>query len=120
MNITINPAQDASRVTVMGLVGDLDGSNFQELIAAGRRLAMAGTTCVLLDLSDLRYMSSAGIVAMVSIARAMQGDAAPGPEAGWAAFHEVEKVREQGKQQHVKLVNPQPHVRRVLELTGMN
>ncbi|HLF24932.1 MAG TPA: STAS domain-containing protein [Anaerolineae bacterium] len=122
MNLTLEHVSGGTPVAVLSIHGDLDGSNFQDLIAKSRELYAAGTRRLLLDLSDMPYMSSAGLVALHSIALLLRGEEPPDPEDGWAAFHAVSRDQDRGvsPQQNVKLLNPQSRVTRTLEMTGMN
>jgi anti-anti-sigma regulatory factor len=106
-------------VTVVHIDGDLDGSNYQELIAKARELYAAGARHLLLDMSNMPYMGSSGLVALHSIALLLRGEAPPDPESGWNAFHTIARDRGAGVQPYVKLLNPQPKVSRTLEMTGM-
>ncbi|HET7091175.1 MAG TPA: STAS domain-containing protein [Anaerolineae bacterium] len=118
MNITVENAQGRVPVTILELHGDLDGSNYQEVIARARDLYGAGMRHLLIDMGDMAYMSSAGLVALHSVILLLRGEQPPDPESGWSAFHAI--AREQGGvQKAVKLLNPQPRVRRTLEMTGM-
>jgi anti-anti-sigma factor len=119
MNITVAQAEARVPVTVMATHGDLDGSNYHEVIAKAKELYEAGARHVLIDMSDTPYMGSSGLVALHSIALMMRGEAAPDPESGWNAFHAIARDKGSGVQPHVKLLNPQPKVERTLEMTGM-
>jgi anti-anti-sigma regulatory factor len=119
MQITITQAQGKVPVTVMGLQGDLDGSNYQAMIAKAEELYRSGTRYLLVDLTDLRYMSSAGLVALHSSASLLAGQERPESESGWDALHSVERQRAKGKYRHVKLLNPQARVARTLDIAGM-
>jgi anti-anti-sigma regulatory factor len=119
MQISVEQVQGRVPITVMALHGELDGSNFQDVIAKARELYAAGTRHLLLDLSGLSFMSSSGLVALHSIALLMQGQAPPDPEFGWQAFHALDGVGREGISQHIKLLNPQPKVERSLHITGM-
>ena len=90
----------------------------KELIAQGQAIYNTGARAVVLDLGHVRYLSSSGLVAIHSIARLLQGQAPPDPEAGWSAFHAIERDHSQGLHPHLKLVNPQPAVDKVLTTTG--
>jgi anti-anti-sigma regulatory factor len=118
MNINTSQAEGRVPVTVVSLQGDLDGSNYQDLIAKAKELYAIGTRHVLLDMTHVPFMSSAGLVALHSIVRVMRGDQPPDPEQGWAAFHAVAQ-ESGGSQQQVKLLNLQPKVERVLQTAGM-
>ena len=118
MNVSASQAQGRVPVTILSIQGDLDGSNYQDLIAKAQELYQAGTRRLILDMTGLRFMSSSGIVALHSIALLMRGDQPPDPAQGWAAFHAV--ARDSAElQQHVKLLNPQPRVDRALEVAGL-
>jgi anti-anti-sigma regulatory factor len=119
MNITVEQVQGAVPVTVLRTQGDLDASNYQELIARARELYNSGTRDILLDMTDTPFMSSAGIVALHAVALLMRNEQPPDPESGWEAFHAIDRDLDSGQQQHVKLLNPQPRVERALEKTGL-
>ena len=116
MDITTDrPSAD---VAVIVLDGELDGSNFERVIEAGRALRDTGARRVVLDLSGLTYMGSSGLVAIHSIALLMAGKEPTSPEHGWQAIHEVNQAVDEGIPA-VHLAGPQPSVQRVLERSGM-
>ena len=119
MEINIEQVQGKTVVTFLNLHGDLDGSNYQTLIAKAKEVHQGGAKQLVLDLSEVKYMSSAGLVALHTIARLMQGEPLPDPDAGWEAFHAIERDQDAGKHLHLKLLNPQGRVDQVLEVTGM-
>ncbi len=106
-------------VAILGVQGDLDASNYQDLIASAKELCSAGTQYILLDLTNTRYMSSSGLVALHSIALLLQGEKPLDPEDGWSALHSVGKGLQSGGKQAVKLLNPSPKVDRTLEIAGL-
>ena len=119
MEFTVTEFQGASApVTVLGIQGDLDASNYQDLIARAQDAYDAGTRDMLLDLSDTPYMSSSGLVALQSIASLLRGERTPDPDEGWGAIRAIDRHRDLGIQQHLKLLSPQPRVERVLEMVG--
>ena len=119
MRMTVDQAQSRVPVTILGLHGDLDASNFEDVIAKARELYNAGTRHLLLDMSDVPFMGSSGLVALHSIALLLRGEEPPDPEYGWQALHDIERDQDAGVQQYVKLINPQPNVDRTLEVVGM-
>ncbi len=119
MEIQIEQQQGRVPVTIMKLMGDLDGSNYQDVITKGKELVAAGTTHLLIDMKDVPFMGSAGLVALHSLALALQGKPETDPEEGWNALHAARIDAAQGKQAFVKILNPQPSVLRGLERTGM-
>jgi anti-anti-sigma regulatory factor len=105
-------------VTVLCPQGELDASNYQELVSTAQEVVRGGGQDILLDLSQTTYMSSSGLVALQSMAALLRGEEPPDPEAGWAAFRAIERDREAGFQLHFKLANPQPRVDHVLDMVG--
>jgi anti-anti-sigma regulatory factor len=122
MNILVSQATGKTPVTILAVEGDLDGSNYQTLIAKAREAHTTGAQRLLIDMSKTSYMSSAGLVALHSIALILRGEEPPDPEYGWNAYHAIARDKDSGgrAKQLVKLVNPQPKVARTLQMTGMN
>ena len=118
MNITVSQEQGRVPVTVMRLEGQLDGQNFQELIEKARQAYDAGARNFLLDMDALTYISSAGLVALHTIALMLRGEFVPDPQQGWAALKAMDRSRDGGIQQHIKLLNPRSEIKGVLEMVG--
>jgi anti-anti-sigma factor len=118
MNITVSSAQGRVPVTILHVHGDLDASSYTDLIAKGQEVYDAGARDILLDLGDMSYISSSGLVALHRIALILRGGKSSDPEAGWEAFHAIDRDRDAGLQQHVKLLNLQPKVDTVLQTVG--
>jgi anti-anti-sigma regulatory factor len=74
----------------------------------------------LLDLSDLTYISSAGLVSLHTIALMTRGEELPDLEQGWSTLKSMDRTRDGGKQKHLKLLNPRPEVTSVLEMVGFS
>lgn len=110
--------EQAGNVTIVRVQGDIDASTFQSLLDHIQSAYDAGTRRVLLDMSLVPYMSSAGLVAMQGIIRILKGEGSPDPEAGWDAFHDIDRERESGMQQVFKILSPQPTVDKSLEMVG--
>ena len=80
-----------------------------------------GRAIVLLDLTELTFLASSGLVALSSIVRIMHGEPPIDPEAGWGALHELgHDVAGGATQTEVQLAGPQPAVERVLQRTGLD
>lgn len=118
MEITVERVEGNRPVTILGIHGHLDASSYQDLIANARELHHGGARYLILDMSDTDFMSSAGLVALHSIAILMRGEEPPDPESGWEAFHAIGRDLESGSQSHVKLLNPHSRVDKVLQKTG--
>jgi len=120
MNISVSQAPGRVPVTVLKLDGQLDGQNYQELIAKAQELFQAGARDFLMDLSDLTYISSAGLVALHSVALLARGEQLPDVEGGWSAYRSMGRTSEAGVQRHVKLLNPRSEVMGVLDMVGFS
>ena len=120
MYIVANEVQGEVPVTVLQIHGELDASNYQRVVARAREAYDAGAQDLLLDLEHVPFMGSSGLVAFHSIALLMRGETPPDPEAGWGTLRSIDREREAGLQQHVKLLNPQPKVERVLKMAGFD
>jgi len=119
MNISVRQVQGRVPVAVLGVQGDLDASNYRDLIAKATEVYGAGTKDLLLDLTNTSFVSSSGLVAIHSIAILAQGEQLPEQDAGWGALRAIRQGLGAGVQEHVKLLSPQPNVVRTLEKTGM-
>ena len=120
MEMTVEQVQGQVPITVLALDGALDASNFEDVIAKAQDIYNSGSRYLLLDLTQLTFMSSSGMAAMHSVTLLMNGDEPPDLEQGWAVFHSMVRDRESGLQPHLKILNPQPPVERVLKLSGMD
>ena len=119
MNTTVD--RPSAGVAVLGLDGELDASNYRELIERGQALYAEGARRLILDLSRLTYMSSSGIVALHSLALVFRGQQPPDPEAGWSAFHAVSSDAAGGEAvDQVRLVAPAPSIAANLARTGLD
>jgi anti-anti-sigma factor len=121
MQTTVERVEGNVPVTVLALSGELDASNYLRLVDDVKPLYAAGARHLLLDLTDLTFISSSGLVSLYSILKVMQGEEPPDPEYGWSALHTIEHDTEQGSTQNVvRLAGMQPAVAGVLERTGLD
>ena len=118
MEISVSQMQGSAPVSVVKVAGQLDGQNYQELITKAQDLYKAGTRDFLIDLSDLTYISSAGLVALHSVALLAKGEELPDTEHGWSAYRSMGRTSAAGTQTHVKLLKPREEVRNVLDMVG--
>ena len=120
MEITVSQEQGRVAVAVLKIAGQLDGQSYQRLIDKAREVYDGGARDFLLDLSDLTYISSAGLVSLHTVALMTRGEAAPDPDQGWSTLKSMDKTRDGGMQKHIKLLNPRPEVSNVLEMVGFS
>ena len=119
MTFSTDQAQGKVPITILIIQGDLDGTNYKDLIELATSAQQEGTNNILIDMSELIFMSSAGLVSILNIAKMMRGEASPDPDDGWDALHEIDRDRDSGIQEHVKLLNPSPKVMKTLDISGM-
>lgn len=120
MNISVSQAQGSVPVTIIKLDGELDGQTYQSLIEKAREVYEGGTRNFLIDLRDLTYVSSAGLVALHTVALLARGEALPDTDAGWSTIRSVGGASSGGLQEHVKLANPREEVMSVLDMVGFS
>jgi anti-anti-sigma factor len=112
MDMIVTQAQGRVPVTILHLAGRIDASNYQTVADKAKELYEAGTRDLLLDLSDVSFISSAGIVALHRTALLFRGEKVEEEEeeSGWNAIHAIDRDQAGGAQEHVKLFNPRPDV----------
>jgi anti-anti-sigma regulatory factor len=120
MDIAISQEQGQTAVSVIRIAGHLDGQTYQILISKANELVGAGAKNILLDLSDLTYISSAGLVSLHTIALLTRGEAPPNLEQGWSTLKSMDRTRDGGLQKNFKLLNPRPEITNVLEMVGFS
>ena len=121
LDTTVEQVDGDPPLTVLALAGELDASNFASLVSEVQGLYAGGTRRLVLDLTELRFMASSGLVALHSIVRILQGEAPDDLEAGWGSLHAVgHDVAGGVTQTDVQLCGVQPGVLRVLDRTGLS
>ena len=106
MEITTSQKQGRIPVAVFQIQGTVDSANYQDFSRRLRAQVDAGADYLLLDLSGVSYMSSAGIRSLNELSLLLRGK-----------FPQDEKSR---MSKRVKLLNPQERVLDVLKLSGVD
>ena len=117
MEIKVSQEQGNVPVSVIHIKGDLDASSYLELVNTAQKLYNAGVRSLLLDLTDLDFISSAGLASLHIVTKLFRGEKADS-EDGWGTYKEFDRDREAGMQSHVKLLNPSADIDNVLETVG--
>lgn len=118
MTIDVERAGGSPSVSVVTLDGELDASNYEEVIDVVRTEYADGARGLVLDLSGLTFMASSGLFALHSAVRIMRGETPPDPEGGWGALHEMSQDHD-AQSPNVRIAGAQEAIARVLERTGM-
>ena len=117
MEIKVSQEQGNVPVSVIHIKGDLDASSYLELVNTAQKLYNAGVRSLLLDLTDLDFISSAGLASLHIVTKLFRGEKADS-EDGWGTYKEIDRDRETGMQSHVKLLNPSADIDNVLDTVG--
>lgn len=120
MEITVSQEQGNVPVTILGLAGQLDGQTYQNLIMKAQEVFNGGAKNIVLDMSELTYISSAGLVSLHTVALLLRGEPLPDPEQGWSALKSMDRSRDSGLQKNIKLLNPRPEIVSVLDMVGFS
>ena len=109
LSITSSQAEGNADVTIFHLSGTLDAASENLLCERARQLFESGAHSLLIDLEDLKYISSAGLRALHNIFKMC------------TPAEEFEMARESGepyKSPHFKLAGASPDIYYVLNLAG--
>jgi len=120
MEIVVSENQGTTPVSIMRLRGALDGNTYEQFIAEAQRLFDSGARNLLLDMSELTFLSSAGIAALHRVARIYRGEDHYNMAEGWAAMRAIGRERDDGyqMQEHIKLLNPNDKIQETLDTVG--
>ena len=117
MEIVVSQEQGNVPVSVLHIQGDLDASSYLEFVNTAQKLYDAGVRYLLLDLSDLDFISSAGLASLHIVTKMFRGEK-NNPEDGRGTYQSSD--RDNDFQKNVKLLKPSPDVAKVLETVGFN
>lgn len=119
MEILVEQVKARVPVTILRIVGNLDGTSYEKFIEIARAQFASGARDYLIDLSETPYLSSAGLVALHTLVKLTRGEKLAEEQSGWGALHDIEHEVSEKFEAHIKLLNPQPKVTKVLELAGV-
>jgi anti-anti-sigma factor len=116
MEIAVSHAQGRVPVTVFRIKGGIDVNSYEQLQAQAQAAVKAGARDVLLDLTEVTYISSSGLRAVHHIFTLVRTDSPAESDSA------LSKGLRDGtwKSPHFKLLNPQPSVLEILKTTGFD
>jgi anti-anti-sigma factor len=114
LSIDVTQAQGEVPVTIFHIKGDIDANTFDQLQDRAEQSYAAGTRYLLLDLSEVPYISSAGIRGLHHIFTLLRSDSATANDNAMRQGIRAGTYRSH----HLKLLNPTPNVARILSMTG--
>jgi anti-anti-sigma factor len=115
MEIAVSQAQAAVPVAILHVKGEINAETSDQLDAEARRIYQEGTSNLLIDLTQVPYISSYGIRTLSEIFTLLRR----GPK-------ESDQALQRGlrdgtfKSGHLKLFNPSQQVRKVLTTAGVD
>ena len=114
LKIKVSKEQGEVPVTVFHIEGNIDGASYEELQTQATSACHAGTRHLLLDLTKVKYMSSAGLRALHKIYNMLNTNT------------NSERSRTKGvldgsyKSPYLKLLNPSREVLQTLSVAGFD
>jgi anti-anti-sigma factor len=115
-NLIINSEEVQGRVpvTVFHMIGDLDGNTYEQFQKKAEEAFESGTRYLLLDLSQVAFVSSAGIRGLHYVFNLSRTDT------NTESDQAISKGLRDGtfKSSHLKLLNPNQNVSNLLKITG--
>ncbi|MBK9211159.1 MAG: STAS domain-containing protein [Anaerolineales bacterium] len=86
MQINFSRQEGRVPVTVMQLMGDLDASNYTDVITKAQETYDNGTRDLLIDLSKVPYVSSAGLMSLHAVVLIFAGQSMQSKQTGRPSF----------------------------------
>ncbi|MGQ0601415.1 MAG: STAS domain-containing protein [Anaerolineales bacterium] len=101
-------------MTIFDIEGEINAGTFEQLQAHAQKAFDAGARNLLLDLTDVPFVSSAGIRALNTIFRLFQTDG--------ESNEDIARGLRDGtfKSRHLKLLSPNARVNEVLSMAGVD
>ena len=114
LSISTEEMQGRVPVTIFHLKGDLDGNTYEQLQKKADEVFQAGTRHLILDLSQVPFISSAGIRGLHYVFNLLRTDSVSESDQA------ISKGLRDGtfKSPHLKLLSPNQNVANLLKVTG--
>jgi anti-anti-sigma regulatory factor len=119
MQISFSKQEGRVPVTIMHLTGNLDASNYTDIIAKAQETYDEGVRDLLIDLGSVPYISSAGLMSLHATVLIFAGKSMQTKDGVRPSFRSIDPERDRAGLQHVKLLNPQMAVEQVLDVVGL-
>jgi len=113
--VSIHEAQEP--VAVMRIKGKIDASNFVEIINQSQEIYKKPVHNLIIDLSEVPFISSAGLVAIHKISLMYSGGQQEVEQEGKETRPDF--THNANARKRVKLLSPQPGVDQILEVAGL-
>lgn len=110
MKITVTQERGLVPVTVFRIEGRINLGNADELTSMAEEAYKLGMRNLLIDLTEVDSLTSAGLRAILSIMKLL----------GTGSGDSKSETKPVGKSPHLKLLNPSPYVLMVLKTAGFD
>lgn len=116
MNITVMNEQGRVPVTVLHIDGDIDSSNYEQLDQVAEKQIAAGAQYILIDLSEVGFISSAGFRSFTRIFKELRSHSMDASE------QEMHKGINSGayKSPYLKIFKPSKLVAETMKIAGFD
>ncbi|MEK6222999.1 MAG: STAS domain-containing protein [Chloroflexota bacterium] len=119
MKFEVEAYKGKKNITILRIMGNLDGSNYTHLIKKAEELFIDGTQNLLIDMAGCEFMSSAGLLALHNIDLIIRGRKPLNTKDGLRILDQIRVGNEARNPAKFKLVNLPPRIKTTLEQTGM-
>jgi len=119
MQISLSKQEGRVSVSIMQLSGNLDASNYTDVIAQAQKIYDEGARNLLIDLSKVPYVSSAGLISLHALVLIFAGKSMQSKDSNRPSFRSIDPQRDGEGLQHVKFLSPQTAVEQVLDIVGL-
>lgn len=116
MDIRVSQAQGRVPVTIFHIRGQINAAGYDELLKTADEAYLSGTKNILLDLSEVPYISSAAFRAFHHIFNLLRTDS---PDESDDSMR-IGLRDGTFKSPHLKLLNPSAHVMEAIKMTGFD
>ena len=119
MDITVDIHKAEHPIAVMKLKGDINATNFLQIVNKAQELFDNPARNLILDLSEVTSVSTTGMVALHKIALVYSGVPQEMDTEADTQDMRPDFTHSSNARKYVKLLNPQPDVDKALEKAGM-
>jgi anti-anti-sigma factor len=115
MSISVSQKQGRVPVTIFHIKGEINVNTYEEFQAKAQEAFNSGARNLLLDLTDVSYISSAGVRGLHAVFTMLRAGSGESDDA-------ISKGLRDGtfKSPHLKLLNPSANVAQVLRTMGLD
>ena len=104
-------------IKMVAVKGDMDSHTSPKAREFFAKVLKEENKKIIIDLTSVPYISSAGLASLHIVTKMFRDEKAD-PEDVWDTFKKIDRDRERGIQNPVKLLNPSPEVDNVLDMLG--